>query len=34
VSIEGGTEELRTLFRDDLFAMAELYEEAEYETIS
>ena len=34
VSLEGGTEELRTLFREDLLAMAELYEEAEYETVS
>ena len=34
VSLEGGTQELRTLFREDLLAMAELYEEAEYETVS
>ncbi len=34
LSLEGGTEELRQLFRDDLYAMAQLYEEENHDDIS
>ena len=34
LSLEGGTEQIRNLFREDTLAMAKLYEEGEYDDIS
>jgi hypothetical protein len=34
LSLEGGTERIRKLFRDDMLAMARLYEEVEHDDIS